>query len=380
MERLIVNKLILIFLHMLIANHCFAHTGSTSYLFLEPQGNLINAEWKIPLSDLDRVLDLDLDLDNQITRTEVQLSAERIRRYAFSTLITKQHQKNCRISGDTFRIDRLDTKPAVYLDFRIDCESKLTEQDTLTLNYRLFHQVNPWHQGIVSVKNQTGTQRFVLSQQRTVITLSENTPDSASFLTFIIEGIWHIYIGLDHILFLMTLIFPIVLGKKNQTRPGSTRTLLKSLFSIVTAFTIAHSITLMLAASQTITLPTQWVESGIALSVIIGAALALYPSFNRWRWSLAFGFGLIHGFGFANVLSDLILPAESVTLHLIAFNIGVELGQLSIVAAVVPLLLMLSRIPPLRYRLLAPGMMTVIGFGMLWLLQRVFGVALNIPI
>jgi hypothetical protein len=110
-----------------------------------------------------------------------------------------------------------------------------------------------------------------------------------------------------------------------------------NVFKIVTAFTVAHSITLSLAALEVVTLPSQWVESAIAGSVILAATNNLYPWFKDKGWIIAFGFGLIHGFGFANVLGELGLSRSTLAVALVGFNIGVEIGQLAIVAVFLPM-------------------------------------------
>jgi hypothetical protein len=153
-------------------------------------------------------------------------------------------------------------------------------------------------------------------------------------LAFVREGIWHIWIGVDHLLFLCALLLPAMLVRTEggwQAVPNLTQAFW-NVFRIVTSFTVAHSITLSLAALEVISLPSRWVESAIAASVLLAALNNLYPVVHRNLWVVAFAFGLIHGFGFASVLLDLGLPRESLLLSLLGFNIGVELGQLAIVA------------------------------------------------
>jgi hypothetical protein len=154
------------------------------------------------------------------------------------------------------------------------------------------------------------------------------------FVAFVREGMSHIWTGIDHLLFLCALLLPAMLVRTPngwQAIPTVSQAFW-NVFRIVTSFTIAHSITHSLAALQVISLPSRWVESAIAASVLLAALNNLYPGVNRTLWLVAFAFGLIHGFGFASVLLDLGLPRESLLLSLLGFNIGVELGQLAIVA------------------------------------------------
>ena len=162
------------------------------------------------------------------------------------------------------------------------------------------------------------------------------------FVDYLEEGVLHIWAGFDHILFLLSLLLPAVLvpsaisGEAWAAAPGF-RAALWDVLKVVTAFTVAHSITLSLATLGVVSLPSRLVESAIAASVVLAAVNNIRPVVHGGRWIIAFCFGLIHGFGFASVLSDLGLPQGSLLLALIAFNLGVELGQLAIVAVFLPL-------------------------------------------
>ncbi|HYT59916.1 MAG TPA: HupE/UreJ family protein, partial [Haliangiales bacterium] len=159
------------------------------------------------------------------------------------------------------------------------------------------------------------------------------------FLDFNREGVRHIWTGLDHILFLLALLLPSVLKRE---APGwrvveRFRPALINVLKIVTAFTIAHSITLSLATLGIVRVSSRLVEPAIAASVILAALNNIRPILAERGWVVAFGFGLVHGFGFANVLAELGLARQTLALALVGFNLGVELGQLAIVAAFLPL-------------------------------------------
>ena len=179
-------------------------------------------------------------------------------------------------------------------------------------------------------------------------------------LGFLTLGFEHILTGYDHLLFLLTLL---MLG-------GNLRYLLK----VVTAFTLAHSITLSLAVLNLITLSPRLVESGIALSIAYVAAENIWQSQEkaaRWRWLLTFVFGLIHGMGFAGMLQDLDVGGSSLVASLISFNLGVELGQLIVVSAAFSLLQMVKRIPwELAFRRAVSGSAALMG--LFWFMQRAF--------
>jgi hydrogenase/urease accessory protein HupE len=187
--------------------------------------------------------------------------------------------------------------------------------------------------------------------------------------TFVREGIHHIFIGPDHILFVLALI---LLGGR-----------LWAQVKIITTFTVAHSVTLTLATLEIVQLPSRLVESVIALSiVVVGLHDLRYLSRDRPdpnardpRVAFAFLFGLVHGFGFASVLRDLDLPREALAWSLAAFNLGVEIGQVTIVLLAAPILLALRRLapPPVARGVLGAAAGAVVAVGGAWLWQRALG-------
>jgi len=177
---------------------------------------------------------------------------------------------------------------------------------------------------------------------------------------FIPAGIHHILIGPDHLLFLVGLL---LLG-------GSMRRLLL----VVSAFTVAHSITLSLAALNILTPPARLIEPAIALSIVyVGADNLMVRGGRDVRTWIAFVFGFIHGFGFANVLREMDLPRRALGWSLFSFNVGVEIGQLFVVVVVASLLATLrSRSEALGRQLAVVGSVVVIIAGTFWFIERVF--------
>jgi hypothetical protein len=144
----------------------------------------------------------------------------------------------------------------------------------------------------------------------------------------------------------------------------------------VTSFTAAHSITLSLAALGLVSLPSRLVESAIALSVVLAAANNIWPVVAHKRWLVAFGFGLIHGFGFASVLAELGLPADALVLSLLGFNAGVEIGQMAIVAVFLPLAFLLRRTRFYLRGVFLVGSWLIMLVALVWLAERVFDLKL----
>ena len=180
-------------------------------------------------------------------------------------------------------------------------------------------------------------------------------------------------IGYDHVAFLLLLLLPSVLrGARAGWLVATSRgEVARDLLKIVTAFTIAHSVTLGLAATETLVLPARPIEIAIAASIVVAGVLNLFPAAARWRLSLAFGFGFVHGFGFANALGEIDGPGFGIAPMLAGFNLGVECAQLLIVAAALPLLLALARAPLYRQRLMPAASLATAALGALWLIARI---------
>ena len=214
------------------------------------------------------------------------------------------------------------------------------------MKYELFFDLDPLHRGLLHVEHDGHTQTVVFSPEQQTVRLDLTTSSPwQEFLQFWHEGVWHIWIGYDHILFLISLLLPAVLWwtEGGWQAVDSFRPAFWEVFKIVTAFTVAHSITLSLAVLGIVKLPSHWVESAIAVSVLIVALHNLYPVIRARLWIVAFIFGLVHGLGFATVLLDLGLPGKSLLLALVGFNLGVEVGHVAIVSAFLPLAFLVRR-------------------------------------
>lgn len=203
--------------------------------------------------------------------------------------------------------------------------------DELRIHDDLFDVLGGDYHTIANIQWSGGSQQHVfLPTSRDVsvkLTASQSARGAGSFFPL---GIEHILTGYDHLLFLLALIL----------RGGN----LVSLLKIVTAFTVAHSITLALAALNIVTLPERLIEATIALSIAYVAAENLFLKRPvSHRWAVSFLFGLVHGFGFSNVLRELGLPKDGLMWSLLNFNLGVEFGQAAAIIAVLPILIWLRR-------------------------------------
>ena len=221
--------------------------------------------------------------------------------------------------------------PAPTFTMRVDFACGLGPRE-LTVQDDTFDVLGPDHHTLARIEAPAGTQQFAFAPEARVGRFPIETAPEAAHTTgsFVLLGIHHILSGYDHLLFVIGLLLP-----------GGD---LLSIAKIITAFTIAHSVTLSLAVLQVVTLPDRLIEAVIALSIAYVAAENLVgrPAVSR-RWLVSFCFGLVHGFGFSSALRELGLPAHGLLLSLLGFNVGVELGQALVVALCLPVLLLLRR-------------------------------------
>lgn len=368
------SRLYLFIILMLSLNGLsYAHKASDSYLYLDNQKQKLTARWDIALRDLEYVIGLDNDLNGEITWGEVKTRILDINAYALSRLKIVSDQQQCLANPRQHLISRHNQEGYLAIQLKFDCPSAVT---TLTIEYQLLFDKDPLHRGLVRLDSaQDMAQTWVFGPSSRRQHLKINNPGSMRLLiTYLREGVRHIWIGYDHILFLLTLLFPAVLVYRDRRwQPvDNFKPAFIEVVKIVTAFTLSHSVTLTLAVLNIISFQARWVEITIALSVLLSALNNLFPVFTDKRWLLAFGFGLIHGFGFANVLIELGLPNKALGLALFGFNLGVEIGQLAIVVVYFPLAYYFRKSLTYRWVMLRFGSILAAGMAIFWIIQRVF--------
>lgn len=366
------RRTILLCLYLcLLAFPASAHKPSDSYLNLSVEGTRVLGQWDIALRDLDYAMGLDGNGDGAITWGELRARETEVTAYAMPRLKVRSEGLECTPRPTGYLVDNHTDGAYAVLRFAADC----AKAGVLEVNYNLFFDLDPQHRGLLRFESAGKTRTAIFSPAQTSQRLEpEGGNPFAQFLEFGREGVWHIWIGFDHILFLLTLLLPAVLERRDgQWRMVTEfRPALVNVLKIVTAFTVAHSITLTLATLGVVELSSRWVESAIAVSVILAALNNLYPLITKKLWMIAFAFGLIHGFGFASVLADLDLPRQALLLALVGFNLGVEVGQLAIVCAFFPLAFWLRDSWFYRKAALVGGSVLVAVVGSVWLAERLF--------
>lgn len=349
-----------------------AHKPSDSYLSLDVKGSQVSGQWDIALRDLDFALNLDQDGNGELTWDEIRAQHGAISSYALARLTLSNGDAACAIEPGQQLIDNHTDGAYTVLRFSATCPGTLS---TLDVGYRLFAELDPQHKGLLKLSYDGATSTAIFSPEALRQALSLRAPSRwMQFVDYVKHGVWHIWIGFDHILFLLSLLLPAViipLVAKDSRETQTFRAAAIDVLKVVTAFTLAHSITLTLASMHVLALPSRWVESAIAASVVVAALNNIFPLFRGKRPHAAFVFGLIHGFGFASVLADLGLPQGAMALSLAGFNIGVELGQLAIVAVFLPLAY-LSRRTWFYKQLMTTGSAAIALIAAVWLFERAF--------
>ena len=371
------HLLVFLALATLVPIAAWAHKPSDSYLTVRAaQGSgTLAIRWDIALRDLDYVLQLDRDGNGELTWGEVRPREADIIKLAVSRLVFTAAGTACPlVSASPMMLDKHSDGTYAVLSLNAQCPSL---DSPLKARYSMLFDVDPSHRGLVQwVAPGVDTAQALVFGTESAEQVLALQPSGVwqTLKQYLKDGIFHIWAGYDHILFLLALLLPAVLIRQDGKWQPAPRLggAFKEVVKVVTAFTLAHSITLSLASLHIISLPSRLVESLIAASVIFAALNNLRGTVEGRRWVMAFVFGLVHGFGFASVLADLGLPQGALVLALVGFNAGVEVGQLSIVAVFLPLAFWLRGTRFYRVGVLIGGSLLVALLASWWLAQRLF--------
>lgn len=313
-----------------------AHKGSDAYWRLAVQGESLEGRLDVAVRDLALLVPLDVDGNGEVTFGELKSRDEEARRVVAQRLSVSLGGAECTLElGGVQVVEHSDGAYATW-PLRGACGREGT---TLSVGYRLLFDVDAQHRGLVQVSGATGGEWKAFSSSTRALEL-DVTPPPLGRQTWVAftEGLHHISIGWDHLCFLFALLLPSVLRREGsrwvpkETLKGT----LLEVTKVVTAFTVAHSVTLGLSAFGVLAPNAAFVEVAIAVSVVLAALNTLFAFVTEGRWSLAFGLGLLHGFGFVSALADLGASGGQLWASVLGFNLGVEAGQLAIVACFVP--------------------------------------------
>lgn len=362
---------------LLLAGAAEAHKPSDSYLTLAVDAQGLSGRWDIALRDLDDVLALDDDGDRQLTWGEVRTHLPRIDRYVLGRLTVAADDAPCALRALDHRVDTHADGAYLVVDLQAACAGR---PRAVAVGYSLLFDVDPTHRGLLKLSVGDKTHVTSLAPDTASARFGTGSSTWRAFIGHLRDGVSHIWSGYDHLLFLCSLLLPAVLVRRaGRWEPsGGLRPVLVDVLRTVTAFTVAHSVTLGLAAFDLVRLPSRFVEAAIAFSVILAAVNNLACVVDRRRWIVALVFGLVHGFGFAGVLSGLSLRGGDRVIALLGFNLGVEVGQLAILLAVLPVLFVLRETTFYRRALLTAGSGVIAALAAVWFVERSLDVDLGL--
>jgi hypothetical protein len=350
-----------------------AHTQSYGFLRATVHDDRVSGQLELAVRDLDLAYALDADGDGNVTWGELRKRESELAPLVLRRISIGPAGAPCELVPGAIAIDSRGGENYVIFPFAGSCA---VLGSPVRVGYDLMFGLDAQHRGLVNLgKGDIGRSTVMTPETRVAVIDLESGNRLDVIRSFISHGVHHIWNGYDHMLFLVTLLLPaVVMRSGNVWRPvESLGGAVWATTRVVTAFTLAHSITLSAAASGMVELPSRLVECVIAASVAVAAINNLYPVVSRRTWIAAFVFGLMHGFGFASVLTDLGLPPAGRLVALFAFNVGVELGQLAVVAGLLPVLFLMRRSSTYTQVALPAGSMVIMVIGVTWILQRATG-------
>lgn len=311
------------------AGRAFAHAVGVSSGEYRLDGAVLYGDLGLAARELARLLpDADTDRDGTIAPDELAAARPAVSRAIAGGVTVSADGQPCAGTLDRGWISEADG--GAVFQVRYVCAAPPRQ---LALTVPVLHALAPGHRHLARLFRNGVAQARVLDRAHPGWTIGDAAPPASWNLacSMVKLGVEHILTGADHLVFLLGLILA----------GGS----LRSLAGVISAFTLAHSITLALAALSILTPSPRLVEPAIALSIAYVGVENLLVSDARHRWRITFPFGLVHGFGFAGALRAIALPRPQLPLALLSFNLGVEMGQLAVLAAALPLVLAARRAP-----------------------------------
>lgn len=363
-----------------------AHEIGQSYMFLRIYDDSVVVRLEITVADLEAALGFGWDLEAGVALPAIESRLDSIRAYVEPRFSLSADGAVLAARYQSVEMRFLDFADFVLLEYVIDGLEEIP--DEVDAHYSVLFEVDSQHRNFLVIEHNWKTATFNNEANISLIFTPRTTTQSLDltsssvwrgFAGLIWLGVWHIWIGIDHILFLLALVLPSVLRRhEGKWEPVPRfRTALINIVTIVTFFTIAHSVTLSMAALDVVRLSSRFVESVIAGSIAVAAWANLMPRLRVKEWMIAFAFGLFHGFGFASVLGDIGIGRDHLVLSLLGFNVGVEIGQIVIVAAIFPVLFLLRKAKVYPW-ILKIGSILLIAVALLWFFERLLG--FNVPL
>lgn len=377
-------RLALLFVLLAVSGVGAAHNGSTAYLQAVIEGNTLTLRADYALRDLEESLGVDANGDGAVTWGELRRASPRL-------LGTLQPQWTVQADGQPCAwapepaLQVTEHADGPYAVWTLIARCAAARPAQWQLGVSALFEFDAGHRALLRWQHEgrEGSAVFTPSRRELVLTAARSGRDT--LMEYLHEGLAHVWSGWDHMLFIAGLFLPAALRRKtNPARWQPTERLgptLREAAVLVTAFTIAHAVTLCLTVLGWVSLPSRFVESLVALSVLFTGLNNLVPMVGRrGLFALAWLFGLIHGTAIAGALLDLGLPSSGRLIALLGFNIGVESAQLLLVAVLVPIAFSLRHWRGYERLVLWPGSLLVAAAGLLWFIDRAFAMDWPLPI
>lgn len=365
-----------------------AHGLGQSYIYFQIREDSISTRIELPIKELNDVLELGFSADEKVKSEDIEPHLEGIKAYVDKHLTLDCDPDACRQEFRDYGF--LNTTFAQFLQLNYDLAGFQELPQSVDVTYDAILEQLPQQTNMLLVEENWRTGTF---QNESEPLLIFTQPGQTQTLDLTAGGLWqgfsaivrlgilHIVSGIDHVLFLIALLLPSAL-RRQEDQPwqpvGKISTAFTYLIKIATAFTIAHSITLCLATFQIVQVPSRLVESVIAASIGLAALDIFYPIFRGRSWVIIFLFGLFHGFGFADVLTNLGITNQHAALSLFGFNLGIEIGQLMIIAVIFPVLYFLRKQRFYPSVLLKTGALLLGAMSLYWFIERAFDINIRV--
>jgi len=382
---------ILIFLMFgigLIPAEGLAHRKGESYVYLNVGETSLAGRYEFNIQDFDQVLKLDDDGDGVVTQDEFDARKDEIYEILQPGLVFLLAGKEYPIAVTNHTFSDVGIGMYALVSFETDIAQALPE--AIDVRYTpYFREGGPTLPVLLIIESNersgmTGNEArhslfFAGGSETRSVDLS-GEPALELFRTFVVYGYQYILNGYDHLLFLLALLLPAVLVVQNRTwvPVGGLRAGVMNVLTVVTLFTIAHSITFSLAALEVVRLPERLVDSLIAASIAVAAAANLFAIQRVGKWLVIVGFGLLHGLGFATVLSPLGVDPSNLFVTLSGFNIGVEVGQVAFVLICFPVLFLIRNARIYVPVFLYAGSLVLTLIGLYWFAKRAFDLDISL--
>lgn len=359
----------------------FGHTQGENYVVFKVWDNRIEGAVEIATDDLEERFGYEFP-DSGDLLPVISANAAEVQAYIEENFSISANGKAFPIEFTEVDVRNL---PDVEMDFaiyRFEMKPGVAIPQVLEIRHNMLYELGRLHRGLIGVfdtdvsLDEEWKAQMVFSSNNSVQELDlMDIPEMLGARAMVPQGVLHIWIGIDHILFLLCLLLPTVLMRREgEVVPVEKFTsVLWRVIKIVTLFTIAHSITLALAALDFISISSRLVESIIALSIVLVGLSNIIYRVSASTYVMILILGLFHGLGFASVMGDLPFQMKDVLKVVIGFNIGVEIGQIAIVAAVFPVLYFLRKHPLYTPVVLRGGSGALSLVAAYWFVQRALG-------